>query len=531
MKTLFTTIIILSFCIALNGQSIADNQLTVEKDYHSDIYNVNPIRRNILNGFRIIEEPQTSYDSLISLSPLIPTSVSVLIKPVGFKTNNEEDLYNGNFRINKGTLNEWDGSAEYHYVVDNYFNIDLSANYQKWNESKYFNKQFENIDIKTGIKYYLSDKLLSTITLSGYKNSYGKYGSIRSLGENNGDTNTFDNFNVSSSLRTFNSGHKDINFSIKTNYSTTIFQEGIAKENLILLNPRITKQFGNNINLDLQGSGWVSSNSDINNFNHYNGSLLAKLNMNTLSLTLGGSINYNVNQLRYYPKVEGNFYVSNSNRIIVSIEEKINYIGLNKLEEINPYSSIKELNPFITYNRTHSLAFLLNVNDKLTVQAQINYDRLENELNFNGLDNDQNIDYDLISYDQQSIALTASINHTSYLQTITHLKYNKYDSNTILYLKPIFSFVQTATLSTIDNKLSLELEALLNTAQNLSLTAFTGIETSGMRKNINTKINYKPFDNLTLNVQVNNLLNDDYQVFDKYEVFGMNISGGLLFKF
>lgn len=530
MKTLFSLFVITIYTAQLFSQSIADNELKVVKDFYTEIYKAEPIYRNYTNALIRSDQRDNYKDSLISLDSKTETAFDLEVKPVPFIK--EEPIYvsNGFLKVNKGSLSEWDGELFYKYQVDNYFDISLNAEYLKWNEEIILNKEFELYNIGTNLNYYLSDKILSNIKIAGGKNTFGKYGQNIIPSERENDFQRTEHYEIAHTIRSFNSAEKKVNFRLKSMLRT--FKNDLMgiKENIVLIDPSISYSFSSKMSLQLESSNTISRNNGLQNLRNHNAKLFIRTNTNRISLNWGASFNLSKDELSFYPSLYANYYLSSEEFITINISEKNSYVGADYINNINPYVAFDRIVPFISRKRKHSVGFDKWFMQKVKAQLLIGFDRIENDINFSSFDEEANILFNQVDYNKAYLTISASYDLNKIFHNSIRMSYAHYDAMDILYLKPQFELTYNFGFNTANDKLEVNLNANFSSSQNLSVSTFTGLNQSGIRKNLDIGAVFRPINNLTISAGIQNVLNDNFQVFDGYGVFGRNVSAGVIVK-
>lgn len=524
-------IVITCLCITItDAQSIKDKQIEVMKEFTTNIYDANPIASNI----NIVLPSRTNNyqvtDSLVSLQKYSP-SLELSVQPISYNYNNDETLHSGYVVVNKGTINQWNGELGYTHRVDNYFTVDARVLYDEWEDKSIIDQYTRTMMANIGLKYYLTDKWFTSISLSGGRQLYGAYGYNNELTQESVDTIGVKTFDMAFAVQSFNSGDHDFNVSFEADLDMTSIAEQDAMENLWTLSPSIIKNFGNEWAINNSTQYITTSNRSIENNNALSNILTVKYKPSNWSLYTGASYNRVSSQNRFFPYIQARINIDKKSTMAIEAKETLSYIGLGAHMDVNPYIDINTVNPNITINQSGGIAYNTRIADDYTIQIKTTYTNTIDGINYIGEASKKEFSIENVDFKQLTFNTKFEYFYTDFLSGGINIDYNRYESVETLYHRPDGIITPFIKASTPDDKLKAELSGFLTTKQNLYSNIDGTVVQSNIRKDLSLQLSYSPISRLNIYFNADNILNDDFEALSGYSVYGRNLSGGLLFKF
>ena len=202
---------------------------------------------------------------------------------------------------------------------------------------------------------------------------------------------------------------------------------------------------------------------------------------------------------------------------------------------------ITEVNPYINPENEKHIRLFRNVDadvsstiaNGINFKIQIGYLKASNDLNFHpDTDDIRRFTIAPVDYERMRVFVSAekeiiegdvkaglAVRHDNYAQM----------SSTLLY-RPTLAIMPYIAVDVINDKVDFDLAAHINNPQQLSEVPSANIYSS-WRYDLNASLKIYISDELTINLDADNILNNSYEVWSGYDNFGRNLSGGLLFKF
>ncbi len=532
MKTIIITSIILCVSLGLSAQNINDEQLSVDKDYHSSVYKASAIVDAF--SFKPSSSPslyQIERDSLLRIGQP-QAQVDISVDPLAYQQTEIKEDNIGHLMMTKGTVNDLSLQGALFHRVDNYFTVAANAAYDSWNERSIDNKFQKDIQLNVLANYYLSDISQVSFDLSSNSLNRGVFSELASSELQ--DTIRIKSFQSTIKYATFNDHSSALNYSLGISYNTTVQSDLDRKENLWTITPEITKSFNSNVRLNLQSENYLSSNLGMSAPFVSSSVLSIRLNKPKYSLTIGGVLNKNPDELTIYPSVLSNFYFNSENFISAKVSEELSYSGLNAVTRNNPYISSAFINPTITRARKHTVALTNRVTDRVKIRAQLSRNFYFNDINWVISNQDRSLfDIEEVDYNLWSAHGSVDINPYRYIDLTVSLEKNVYDtsSDSFLFYRPEHKAEIEIGFSTDDQKFKMSILNLLSDRQVIDVDSNNEAITSDYRYDVSFNAKYQPFEMLSIELTANNVLNNQFEVLRGYNVFGRNLSASLLFKF
>ena len=531
MKTLIPIFILFNLVLTLGAQSIKDKQIEVMKEFNSEIYAAQPIASNA----NIILPKRTkgyqNKDSLVSLQNYNP-NLDITVKPIAYQFKQPKELTKGYLAINKGTINQWNGELGYTYDVDNYFSINGRVLYDEWIDPTATDKYNKTANGLIGMKYYLSDQWYTAITLNNTMQTFGRYGGNSSILELSTDSVGLNNFEFAFEIKSFNSGKKDLNVSLKTDLKVLNILNNEVKENLWTLNPILTKYLGEHWSIHNKSTFNLSNNNQLNNLQTLSNVTYTKLDQDQWNMAIGMVYNNADNRHRFFPYFESYISVSDETTLGLRINENVIYNGLSNAINLNPFIESSSFNPLATIRQIVSIGLNTTIYEDFHLELETKYSNTYNDFNFNTLpENIKSFATEAIDYKNLSFMSSFTYDYTDQISAGIDINYNRYESSATLLNRPEGIIQPFIHVLTNDHKVEVELKGILTTKQILSIDQDLIKNQSGIRKDLSLQVAYSPINRLKIYLNADNMLNDDFQAFNGYDVFGRNLSGGVLFKF
>ncbi len=528
-----TYILLISTLLYLNGaaQNIDDNNLQVVKDFSKDLYKAEPIYIDIHHEISENGPVDKSREALLSMDTYEP-SITLDIEPIAYEAINDNSGKTGFLRLNKGTTNPWSGEAYVGHQVDNYFHIFGHIAYDQWRENDISNKYLSDLNGQIGMKYYINDHLMSTIRVQGGGRTYGNYRYNHKVINQEINEIAYDDFDLKIDIASFNDRSTDwnVNAVIELNNTNT----ASIKENLWSFSSAVQKGLNDNWSVAIQSYAQLSSNYNFDNLTNISNTLSFQHRNEKWTGSIGANHTYWQNNHKVIPTLSATIYPNKQTRIAINLDQQVDYLGLQQISQINPYTDFMFMeSPMSRLTQKAEIAVNTDIAKVWTLNVSGSLARVYDDANYVSESEMTLMDISSVDYQIASGIINLDYRYSDYLDFGLSSTYRHYisDDGVILYHRPTLEFCPMATIHTKDDKISASLSANINTGQNLRHSELQGVVKSGIRKELSFNAKYSPTNTFSINVSAENILNDDYEVLDGYQVFGRNLSAGLVWAF
>ena len=525
------TLYSLIFCLLLGpmyGQEIDDHEIEVLKDYNDQIYAALPIYD--FNSIRLPDQNQTGTinDSLINLRKYSP-QMAMSVKPLAFKRNRMDRGYDGYIKADKGIQQLLGVRGGYTQYAENYYSLGVQGTYDNWQDPNIASKYHKEISGSMNLDYYINKSMKASLQIGAESQDWGRYGFNMPQLNDEIPRQKFMNHTIALGLSSFENDASTLSYFISLQAKNlTEDQTDLAESNLTF-NGGASLRFNDNQYLIFRGTVFRS-----------------KLNIRESQSFATGRLNYRVNARNWDFRVGASAITSNQHtsffpnlalhvttdfvELSATLEERIHNANLNHILTINPYVDFDQFNSFHTMYRRLGLGLKSKI-EQVGIQFDAEYLQIENGQNFlNSVIDRQLFMVSGLTYDllKSSVKANYDLNPFHVGLKLEHNLLVKQEDE--LFHLPVFIVSPFFQYSTFDSKLLVEVRAEVNTGQDLA-HGKSGSIRSGWRKDVSAQVRYKIHDRFNVYINADNVLNDTYQIFNGYEVFGRNVSGGLLFKF
>lgn len=530
MKTAIYIISILFIAQIICSQSIKDNQIEVMKEFNSEIYSAVPLLTELKYDIPRRQNLVLTKDSLLHHYDH-KIDLTTDVQPIAYQYQKSSPPVTNFIQLNKGTLNNWMGELAVSKVKDNYYSLDLYGNFDQWSNPSIIDQYTQSINGRLGLKYYLSDQLTGRLTIGGLKNDFGQYAFNTSETTTTRDTISLNSYHGNFEIESFRTGSKAFNYALSGEYRETNLIDG-QSETLLIAKPKISLNMGPKWYLQTNASYTQGMYKD--DISSYALSGEFKLNYNTERLSQAIGINYIAYEdaSSIFPIINTNYWVNDDLFLALRVHQDIIYQGAYSTLMKVPYVNADNINLAPAVNRTIAIAVSNRFNSKLTLALEASYQKRMNDQNFsNNADNLSSFDISLIDYNVLKFSTGLSYDQNEFLSAGMNLEYSKFETDETLYHRPLFALSPYVSLSAMNEKLKINLQGNFNTKQDLYTDQDARIIQSGIRKNVSFAVNYGVTKNIAIRLNGDNIFNDDFQALGGYQVFGRNLSGGIVIKF
>ena len=530
MKTTYTLLLCALILQVSKAQDITDEKLSVRKTFVSQDIDVKPLTglftSSATQNFGALE---VSQDSLLSFgAPSI--EISADIEPLAYQQPRVDEGSYGHLMATAGTLNPLALQGALFHKVDNYFSVQANAAYDNWNDKSIVNKQFNKVEGSLNTSYYVTDHSEFKLSLNGRSTNQGAFSDLNRAESQ--DTIRIRHFSVSMDYRSFHDDIQSFDYGLNVNYSTTRNNFIDNTENLWIITPHLSKGLSQELRIHAQSKNYVPMNFGTTSDLVSNNNLGLVWNKQQLTLNIGGTLNRTIDRTTLYPAVKANFYFSPDNHVSISVQENINYQGLNRTTSANPFLNNTFDQPFATRVREHAIALRNDVTDRVKVSAQLSRNFYIDDINWELSDENRRFfEVDRIDYDAWIANLSVAVEAHPLIDVSTSFTKNIYNSESVLLYRPEHTLNIGTTFHTADRKFEASLTGNLSDRQITDVLA-TGLQvSSGFRYDLGVSLNYRPMDLLTVQLNGTNLLNNEFEVLRGYDNFSRNLSASVLLKF
>ena len=535
MKTI-TTIFLSFLTLSLFGQkpSLDNREILVKKEYNNEIYQSNPVF-----DYASIMVPERSHlnikkDTLSTISAFTP-DIDISIKPVAYKSLPDISGHKGFIKLDKGTLNPIYGQAGYAYTTPNYFNINAVVKYDKRDEKEVTNKTITSKGADVSMQYYLTKETKTDLRISYNRNDFGLYGlTLFPIGSDAQNSNVYDRISANLGFQTFKSAPSHWNFRIHTMLSQWESVKVNHKERNISALGTVEYKVNDVWDFSITPQYQNSSSNTFGNGHIIKGSFDVAYNIKSFYAKVGISTNHFDNQTRIWPSADIRWHVGHDTDIKIKSTSQATIWGGDNATKVNPYISSTTLQGEerdYSFNRFLQMNVASDLNKDVAVDFGISYLNASNDFNFIMYTEDtRQFDYNLVNYERLRLKVDVTKKIGAILYTGLLLQYDNYaQMSDMLYNRPTVAIVPHIETRFLNNKLTTELKASINNPQDFEVDAPLK-NRSSWRKNLSFSLTYKVMDRLNINLNADNILGDTYQVWNGYNNFNRNLSGGILLK-
>ena len=545
MKTyiLFLVFILIgSLEILAQKEAIANRNLEVEKNYSDEIYAVHPIFDfgNIV--LRQDQQKSLIADTLIS-SPVYAPDLSVQVRPIAYGTDNINHGHHAMIKIDKGTINPWHVQTGYVFNKDNHFNVQASFDYDQWQSQNVTDQYTKVIDGSIGLDYYLTHNIKTHLGFHYADNEYGLYGFQLPDIESTQQSNRFNTYGFDLGFSTFQTAPAKWNGGIQI--QMTQWKDKISETNsetLLNLDGHVDFKTSHSFKLSLTPSVSISKSEQFSDGLIWNNIFNATINKKNMLAHIGVSAAFSQSKWNLWPSVKGHIQISPDDKIKISSSQELRFWGAQEVLGDNPYvdlealQSINDQSPLtaqklIARTQSAELSFVNKSIDKLELTGSIGFKSFSNTMNYIIGERTERLALEQVDFKQMMAGLMVERDLITGVKASLGFEYLRYmDESTEILHRPTFIISPKINGTLLDQRLDLSLGASINNPQNIQ-TIDKEFVTSSWRTNLNFSTRFKVMNQVSIFANVDNILNDEYQVWSGYNNFGRNISGGALFKF
>ncbi len=557
-KLILTIIIVVTSIQSFAQQpgSTHNEQVTIVSSYDPSInkaFKINTAPGEMLFN---LDKPEFKYEAL---DITLPTNITMSpIKPVVINADKRTKTYNNLLMAGVGSLFSpyidffhSSGSKNDYRFDANIYQLSTFKNIKDYSPSPEV-RAMADIDYRKYFKYHIMD--------AGFK--YNMH-SVRYYGFKPDD---FPNANISDSRlkQTFNTA--SLNLGIRSNYSSgKKLNHSIDVEGYYLFDSHKTRETFASLNLDLHKSFEVTDMLDYQNLGveakalyYGNTDSLATSTDILVSATpyftgKYGLINFNIglnfnylntnnSKFYFYPILDANLsLIPEYLTVFAGVDGEVKKNSYKMLSDINPWISSTTSLGWDRYFRAYG-GIRGNFGQKVNYSAQLSWKKFNNMFFFINTQDGASaaLPYNKFSavYDGGSVfgvegQITFSASDK--VNLIAGAKYNAYslDSLSNAYHKPISEFklgIDVALTDKIKAWADIYYYGKRVALDPTIIPLGTTIDLDGFI-DMNAGVEYKLTSNFSVWLNVNNILNNDYQRYLNYPVHGIQIMGGLTYRF
>ena len=446
-----------------------------------------------------------------------------VIKPIKYKERKEKLSNDGLIKIGYGIPRALDAKLMYDYHIEDWYNVGISTGYSAANnvdvEHMLYNAWHTNLYGGYWVKP--NWKVFTDVGLA--RHNQGIYPSLLAPITIQTERN-IQNFDASlgSTLSLFES--KGLHFGIVGRYSSTALIDESHKQRNIAVGTNLSKTIVPKLILDIDFNyGYAASvDSDASQSTYWIGSPRIKYISEQWLGFVGVDITDSNAELQFWPRVAGEYYLSDTD-ISVGLHSSMtsDLITLVHVSELNPFIQSSAFSPFakvvkdVNLNSTYAGS---KHTAKLTLGMQlVDHDAIYTYTAsslFNLSSSEQ--------YQQFYAQLEGRGMLLDWLDYHATLEYHSYDDigDAVGYLPKLdmkIGLIQTLLKDKLD--FSQTLQYLTRNARNNQAAQDPILELSA-------KLEYKLLSQFSLYVEGNNLLMQDYEIWDNYAVYSPKVVFG-----
>lgn len=533
MKTIYTTLTLLLSLITLSAQSsLEKREILVEKTYSDEIYQVEPIFDYA--SIRIPDKVSALDidNQLIPISPFTP-DLDVTIRPLAYNHDVQNKLKRGFLKLDRGTLNPLFAHGGYTYSAPNYFNISAHGGYDYREESPTPNKLIRDIEGNLDIDYYLNKELKTTLSVGYNRSSYGLYANpLLELDSQLG----YDDIEVSLGLESIRTTPDHWNYRGHVQLDTWNSRTSETKERTVSTLGELSYMINNTWDISLSPEVRWTQSEVLGDNTSLHGSLNLSFDQSRFYANTGIRLDHYNGATRLWPDLDLRWKTQDGVDIYIRSEASTDLWGGRYITEINPYSSFQNLesdNRTLVYTRSLQSKVDAKLPNQFDLVFSASFADTKDDLNFVRSDEERAL-FEIEEVDYQKLSITADVTRplmSGHIIPGLLIRYDRYDVKSgRLYNRPTFLVKPHIDSKLLSDKLSIGIEGLFHNAVVYQETLDTEI-TSGWRTQLSAQISYQLLDILSIQLDADNILADDFELWQGYDVFGRNLSAGVLFKF
>ncbi len=518
--------------MTLISQSGLDKrELLVEKQYSEEIYEVNPIFDYASITIPRKVKPKFLGDSLISISPFTP-DIDIAIKPIAYDYQQNTSQHHGFVKVDKGSLNPIHAQGAYTYTAANYFNLTAAGAYDNRRDNSVEDMYVNQISGSLSMDYYLNKETKTDISISYDESSFGLYSE---LGERNGAEAAYNNISIGLGLQTFRTTPNHWNFRGHFDFDNWTSSTDQIDDRSFHTIGQATYMIDDTWDVSFTPEYKVLTSEALGSGSTLHGALQIGYDIEKFYIKGGARIDRIGDRTVVWPDLDMRWNSGAAVDIYLRSETTTEIWGGSFLSSVNPYSTFSggiasERN--ISLDRSLEAAIKSDLPKDILLTFSVGFSDAQDQPNFVVNDLDQRR-FDINTIDYQKLHLTVDLTKSLWdrvLETGLRVRYNRYDVREgTLFNRPIFSAQPRIQSYFLDNKLTMNIAGLFNSPITHGLSQ--GIEVNtGWRAQLSAGIGYKVLDRLSIQVDLDNILDDDFEVWQGYDVFGRNISGGVIVK-
>ncbi len=452
------------------------------------------------------------------------------LRPIRYRLPNKIKGRDGWLSLAGGSPNYYLADVGYDYSITDWYGIQASFFYDRANDKSKKNTHFQNIHSTLAGHYFLAKKHKIIGSLNYTNDLQGLRSTLNPTELNDPDRNT----NViEGKMGFYGSPYKDygFNYALQFGYKNFVILNENISENEVFISGNVYKKLFNRFGLALTSNLYGSNTIIQNSFNlnrlftvkpmlHYNNS--------TIDIELG--LLY-----AYHPESHYNPWINikyRFDKIPLTLEafakSEVSIQSIHQIHTSNYFVEFNQGKRPILSEDSYGIKAKYNWN-KIQINPHISYDFVENEIIFplNNLDylfSEQSVDFNRLTMKANfkslfehwlnfeiDIAQYLYLEHTAlnYLpKTRINAEISQSFFNSSLVLKQLFHFLNRE-----------------NTENDLLFRSIGPIYDVSMHGSYLIKKRVQIF------VNVNNILNQNFETWPGYETFGFNLQGGLTIAF
>lgn len=536
MKTIIQ-ILIAFLPLGLIGQDtkLDKREILVEKEYDNTIYESNPIFNyasiNVPRGSRM----KLSFDSLSSINYNTP-DIDISIRPVAYKSLTKQEGHKGFIKLDKGTVNPLHAQGGYVFSAPNYFNLSGNFKYDKRNDQRTMNMMTQTAGGSLDLDYYLTKSLKTSFSVGYDQDKFGLYGAQNIMTDlEEGENHSFQLVQINLGLETFNVSPKPWNFAFWGHINEWKQEEINEKENNIDLLGKVDFKISEKWSILAAPSFKTSLNNRINDTQVLTGNLQVAFNTSNFFAKVGAVTNYFNDNVNIWPDLDVRWNLGHHTALNITSTATANIQNGQYLSSFNPYAAIdlvREDFGRVALQKNARVEVASNINESSRVNFVASFLDATDDLNFKRAGTRPNtFDVENVDYQRLRVGVGYTYQVNDLLQAGLQIQHDNYaEATSTLFNRPTLTITPNVNVTLLDNKLNIGVNGYINNPQQFDVYPALSIE-SGWRKNLSFEVKYRLLKNLNLYFNADNVIDDDYQVWNGYNNFGRNLSGGAMFKF
>ena len=514
---------------------LPSEQVEVIKEYEAQLAEAK--RLNISPTLPKTNTIPKNYDYNVTIVPVEIEYPKPVIRPLAMKPGTVDPTNVAWARLGYSTLKSPYFHGGYNFNSDDDFHVSAKYLHQGATDEKPILRKFNRNQLIIDADYQLADLEVYTQIEGDLLNRY-LYG-IDTIGEFNRDDfkRSVNNFSFVVGLRNTTINESDVHFDVSPFVSLTTINALDTKELNTGLNITSIKKVSDNnaFSLDLDLSYTSVNQDDVASNFTANLTPYFIFRLDALKMDLGVNYIYGAGANYIWPQVKIQYDISGERLGVM--------IGSDQKNMVNNYKNLSQINHFISptldsiSNQVEQNIYAGangNLFNALQYEAKVGYRQTKNMALFQDAFLGQPFDFTLAPQDVNAVFVEGYIGYQvfDWLKVDGRVSQQFFDTESPLnsvWYTPAFELDGGATLTDPNNKY--RVRAMLSLASQADFLDFDIVSQTNAQYELSIDAEYFFTDHIGVFLQANNLLNNEYERWNRYPRYGIHLIGGASVKF